>query len=143
MTEAVTKPGPVNPDFNDMMTGMENGGVAMVGIGSSTDDRERVELAVQEAVSSPLLGDIDLSGAKGALIRVVGGDDMTIQEAQQAAELISARISPGARIIWGCTVDPTIQKEIQLMVVITGVKSPQLVGSEGPVGGGGGLDMVQ
>ena len=142
MTEAVTKPGLVNLDFNDMMTVMQNGGVAMVGIGSSNDDRERVEMAVQEAVSSPLLGDIDLSGAKGALIRVIGGEDLTIQEAQQAAELISAQISPGARIIWGCTVDPTIQKEVQLMVVITGVKSAQLIGSDMPSGGGG-LDMVQ
>jgi len=142
MTEAVTKPGLVNLDYNDMMTVMQNGGVAMVGIGSSNDDRERVEIAVQEATSSPLLGDIELSNAKGALIRVIGGEDLTIQEAQQAAELISARISPGARIIWGCTVDPTIQKEVQLMVVITGVKSAQLMGSDMPAGGGG-LDMVQ
>lgn len=142
MTEVVTKPGLVNLDFSDLMTVMENGGVAMVGIGSSNDDRERVEIAVNEALSSPLLGDIDLSGAKGALIRVVGGNDMTIQEAQLAAELVSARISPGARMIWGCTVDPTIEKEVNILLVITGVKSPQLIGSDSPAASGG-MDMVQ
>ena len=142
MTEAVTKPGLVNLDYNDMLTVMQNGGVAMVGIGSSSDDRERVEMAVQESLSSPLLGDIELSEAKGALIRVIGGEDLTISEAQQAAELITARISPGARIIWGCTVDPTMSKEVQLMVVITGVKSPQLMGADAPAGGTG-MDIVQ
>ena len=141
LTEVVTKPGLVNLDFSDLMTVMENGGVAMVGIGSSSDDRERVELAVNEALSSPLLGDIDLSGAKGALIRVVGGNDMTIQEAQMAAELVSAKISPGARMIWGCTVDPTIEKDINILLVITGVKSPQLMGADAAASGG--LDMVQ
>ena len=142
MTEIVTKPGLVNLDYSDLMTVMENGGVAMVGIGSSSDDRERVELAVNEALNSPLLGDIDLSGSKGALIRVVGGEDMTIAEAQQAAELVSARISPQARIIWGCTVDPTIHGDVNILVVITGVKSPQLMGADAP-GGAGGIDSVR
>ena len=113
-----------------------------MGIGASNDDRERVELAVNEALSSPLLGDIDLTGAKGALIRVVGGEDMTIAEAQQAAELVSGRISPNARIIWGCTVDPTVDKDVQLLVVITGVKSPQLVGADEKSASSAGLDMV-
>jgi cell division protein FtsZ len=141
MTEIVTKPGLVNLDYSDLMTVMENGGVAMVGIGSSSDDRERVELAVNEALNSPLLGDIDLSGSKGALIRVVGGEDLTISEAQQAAELVSARISPQARIIWGCTVDPTIKGDVNILVVITGVKSPQLMGAD-VQGGTGGMDFV-
>lgn len=141
MTEIVTKPGLVNLDYSDLMTVMENGGVAMVGIGSSNDDRERVELAVNEALNSPLLGDIDLSGSKGALIRVVGGEDMTISEAQQAAELVSAKISPQARIIWGCTVDPTIRGDVNILVVITGVKSPQLMGADAPAGTTG-MDFV-
>jgi len=130
MTEIVTKPGLVNLDYSDLMTVMENGGVAMVGIGTSGDDRDRVELAVNEALSSPLLGDIDISQSKGALIRVVGGEDLTIAEAQQAAELVTSRISPSARIIWGCTVDPTMRGDVNLLVVITGVKSPQLMGAD-------------
>jgi cell division protein FtsZ len=141
MTEIVTKPGLVNIDYADLRTVMENGGVAMVGIGSSSEDRERVELAVGEALNSPLLGDIDIAGSKGALIRIVGGEDMTIAEAQQAAELVSAKISPAARIIWGCTVDPEVKGEVNILVVITGVKSPQLLGSEERRGGG--IDFVQ
>ena len=136
MTEIVTKPGLVNLDYSDLMTVMENGGVAMVGIGSSSEDRERVELAVNEALSSPLLGDIDISQSKGALIRVVGGEDLTIAEAQQAAELVTSRISPSARIIWGCTVDPTIHDDVNILVVITGVKSPQLMGADERQSGG-------
>jgi cell division protein FtsZ len=136
MTEIVTKPGLVNLDYSDLMTVMENGGVAMVGIGSSSEDRERVELAVNEALSSPLLGDIDISQSKGALIRVVGGEDLTISEAQQAAELVTSRISPSARIIWGCTVDPDIHDDVNILVVITGVKSPQLMGADAKQGGG-------
>jgi cell division protein FtsZ len=136
MTEIVTKPGLVNLDYSDLMTVMENGGVAMVGIGSSSEDRERVELAVNEALSSPLLGDIDISQSKGALIRVVGGEDLTIAEAQQAAELVTSRISPSARIIWGCTVDQTIHDDVNILVVITGVKSPQLMGADERQGGG-------
>ena len=143
ITEVVTKPGLVNLDYSDLMTVMENGGVAMIGIGSSDDDRDRVELAVNEALSSPLLGDIDLSDAKGALVRIVGGNDMTITEAQQAVELVGSKISPNARIIWGCTVDPTVKGEVHVLLVITGVKSPQIVGTSVPTGTSAGLDMVQ
>ncbi|MDO9537509.1 MAG: cell division protein FtsZ [Thermoplasmata archaeon] len=142
MTEIITKPGLVNLDYSDMLTVMENGGVAMVGIGSSNDDRERIELAVNEALNSPLLGDIDISDSKGALIRVVGGEDLTISEAQAAAEMISARISPNARIIWGCTVDPTMSKDVNILVVVTGVKSPQLMGADERASGNAGMDFV-
>ena len=143
ITEVITKPGLVNLDYSDLMTVMENGGVAMVGIGSSDDDRERVELAVNEAVDSPLLGEIDLTDAKGALVRIVGGSDMPISEAQQAAELVSSKISPNARIIWGCSVDPSIDKEVQILLVITGVKSAQIMGSDVDLGSSAGIDIVQ
>ena len=141
ITETVTKPGLVNLDFSDLMTVMQNGGVAMIGIGSSDDERERVDLAINEALSSPLLGDVDMSQAKGALIRVVGGLDMTLSEAEHAVEVLSGQISPSARIIWGCTVDPTIEKEVQVLLVITGVKSPALI--EGAAAQSSSLDQVQ
>lgn len=141
ITETVTKPGLVNLDFSDLMTVMQNGGVAMIGIGSSDDDRERVDMSVNEALTSPLLGDVDLTNAKGALIRVVGGHDMTLAEAERVAEIISEKISPNARIIWGCSVDPTIEKEINVLLVITGVQSPSLV--EGTPQQSSDIDMVQ
>jgi cell division protein FtsZ len=130
LTEIITKPGLVNLDFNDVMTIMKGGGVAMIGIGEA-DNRSakgtRVEAAVSQALESPLLGDIDLSAARGALIRVTGGTDMTVQEAEKAAELVLAKISPNARLIWGCSVDPQMSGMIRVMAVLTGVKGPSLL----------------
>jgi cell division protein FtsZ len=131
--ETVTKPGLVNVDFNDMMTIMKNGGVAMIGIGEAEADAgrmDKVERAVANAMNSPLLGDIDTSEARGALIRIVGGPDMTVSEAEKAAELIGARINPSARIIWGCAIDPAQNGKIRLMIVITGIKSTQFLGRD-------------
>ncbi len=86
---------------------MKEGGVAFVGIGeANTDEDDRVKAAVHEAISSPLLGDIDLKDAKGALIRIVGGPDMTISEAQRAAEIVTSSVNERARIIWGCSIRP-------------------------------------
>ncbi len=127
MTEIITKPGLVNVDFNDMMTIMKNGGMAIIGIGESDNDSDRVEEAVEEALSSPLLGDVDVSEAKGALIRIVGGPDMTVSEAERAAGLVGERINPMAQIIWGCSVEPESEGVVRVLVVITGVKSEQMI----------------
>ncbi len=125
ITEIVTKPGLVNIDFADIKTIMGSGGVALIGIGESTGAKdERVEDALRQALTSPLLGDVDIKEAKGALIRVVGGSDMTLKEAQRVAEAASAAMGPRARIIWGCSVEPESDGKIKVLVVITGVKSP-------------------
>ncbi len=100
ITEIITKPGLVNVDFNDIMTIMKNGGVAMIGIGESKSEDGRIDEAVNEALSSPLLGDLDTREARGALIRVVGGNDMTLAEAEKAAEIVGRSINPMSRIIW-------------------------------------------
>jgi cell division protein FtsZ len=130
LTEIITRPGLVNLDFNDVMTIMKNGGVAMIGMGEADQKSvkgDRVDSAVKQALESPLLGDVDVSAAKGALIRVTGGNDMTVSEAEKAAELISAKINPNARIIWGCSVDPSMAGLIRVMAVLTGVKSQSLL----------------
>lgn len=130
LTEIITKPGLVNLDFNDVMTIMKNGGVAMIGIGEGTQKTakgDRIDSAVTQALESPLLGDVDLSAARGALIRVTGGPDMTVAEAEKAAEMVSAKISPNARIIWGCSVDPSMAGIVRVMTVLTGVKGPNLM----------------
>lgn len=130
LTEIITKPGLVNLDFNDVLTVMKNGGVALIGIGEATNKTakgDRIEEAVQQALESPLLGEIDLSTARGALIRVTGGNDMTVAEAEKAAELVTAKISPNARTIWGCSVDPGLDGLVRTMVVLTGVRSPNLL----------------
>ncbi len=124
ITEIVTKPGLVNIDFADIKTIMSSGGVAMIGMGESSGPKdERVEDAMRQALTSPLLGDIDIKEAKGALIRVVGGNDMSLKEAERVVEAASSMMGPKARIIWGCSVEPESDGKIKVLVVITGVKS--------------------
>jgi len=130
MTEIITKPGLVNLDYADLMTIMKGGGVAMIGIGESDEERDRVEYAINEALESPLLGEVDLSHARGALVRVVGGPDLTVSEAEKAAEIVGKKINPMARIIWGCSVEPDLENTVQVLLVITGVKSKSLLGKE-------------
>jgi cell division protein FtsZ len=132
ITEIITKPGLVNLDFNDLRTIMKGGGVALIGIGES-ESENRAEDAVLEAINSPLLR-VDIAGATGALINVTGGPDMTVSEAQKAAEVVHKAISPTARIIWGAAVDQTMQSTIRVMLVVTGVKSPQIYGGSASTG---------
>lgn len=126
ITEMITKPGLVNLDFADLKTIMKKGGVAMIGLGESDGD-DRATEAVMEALNSPLL-DIDITDASGALVNVVGGQDMTLQEAERVVEEIYGRINPDARIIWGTSVNPALDRAIRVMLVITGVKSKQILG---------------
>jgi len=126
ITEVVTKPGLVNLDFNDIKTIMKSGGVAMIGLGESDDDDAAV-VAVNEAINSPLI-EMDISEASAALVNVTGGSDMTVTQAEQVAEIIQSKISPGARIIWGAAIDESLENTIRVMVVITGVKSKHVLG---------------
>ena len=124
INDIITRPGLVNVDFNDISSIMRNGGMATIGLGESDEPKDRVSISVEDALASPLLGEIDLSTARGALVRVQGGPDMTIAEAERAAQLISDRVNPRARIIWGCSVEPELEGKMKVMVVITGVTSP-------------------
>jgi cell division protein FtsZ len=126
ITEMITMPGLVNLDFADLKTVMKRGGVAMIGLGEAEGENKAVN-AVVEALNSPLL-EVDISEATGALVNVTGGEDMTISEAERVVEEIYSRIDPNARIIWGTTVDPNLKRNIRAMLVITGVKSKQILG---------------
>jgi cell division protein FtsZ len=126
ITEMITMPGLVNLDFADLKTVMKRGGVAMIGLGEAEGENKAVN-AVVEALNSPLL-EVDISEATGALVNVTGGEDMTISEAERVVEEIYSRVDPNARIIWGTTVDPEIKRSIRAMLVITGVKSKQILG---------------
>ena len=90
-------------------------------------NRGDAEDAVNEAINSPLI-DVDITGANGVLVNVTGGEDMSIGDAQKVAEMIQAKVSPNARIIWGASVDPALENRIRVMVVITGVKSKNILG---------------
>jgi cell division protein FtsZ len=131
LTEIITKPGLVNLDYSDIMTVMNEGGVAFVGIGESdeADPEDRTEAAIEEALNSPLLGEIDLKESKGALIRVVGGPDMTVSEAQKAAEVVGQRVAKHARLIWGCSIDPALENTVKILLIVTGARSDTVMGS--------------
>src|SRR5659263_23023 len=126
ITELITKPGLVNLDFADVRVIMQKSGVAMIGLGEAEGENKAIE-SVQKALRSPLL-DVDVSGATGALVNVVGGPDMTIAEAESVVNEIYTRIDPKARLIWGAMVDPDLENVVRTMVVVTGVTSPQILG---------------
>ena len=124
--ELVTKTGLVNLDFADIKTVMQDGGVAMIGLGESDSDN-RAEESVERALHNPLL-DIDLNGAKGALVNVTGGPNMSLEEAKTIVEKISKTLDDDAHLIWGAQIMEDLDKVIKTMVVITGVKSSQIGG---------------
>ena len=128
VTELLTTDGMVNLDFEDLKSVIGSGlGVAMIGLGAASGPG-RAEAATLEALHSPLL-ELDVSDARGALINVVGGESLTLGEAEKCAQLIKSKISPNARIIWGAAVDENLQDEIRVMLVLTGVKSNQIYGA--------------
>ena len=122
ITETITVPGLVNLDFADVSTVLKNDGIAMIGIGESDTENRALE-AVEEALRSPLL-DVDISGAKGALVNVVGSSDMTLEEAERALSKVSEVLDPEAQLIWGAQISEEMKNAVRVMVVLTGVYSP-------------------
>jgi cell division protein FtsZ len=122
ITELVTRPGLVNLDFADIKAVMTDGGLAMIGMGDSDSENRAIE-AVERALNNPLL-DVDIDGAKGALINVSGGVDITIRECQKIVETIATRLSPDAKIIWGAQIVKELGDSIRTMLIVTGVNSP-------------------
>ena len=127
IAELVTKAGLVNLDFADIRAIMKGGGVALIGVGESDTENRAVE-AVEKAINNPLL-DVDITGANGALINVIGGEDMTLDEARKVVETVSEKLDEDARIIWGAQIGKDMEKTIRTMLIVTGVKSSQILGS--------------
>ena len=128
ITEMITKPGLVNLDFADVRTVLQDGGIAMVGIGES-DTSNRAEEAVEEALNSPLL-DVDITGAKGAIVNVTGSPDMTLDEIEKIIARVSEALDTDANIIWGAQHSENMKNTIQVMVIISGVHSPYALDHE-------------
>jgi len=128
IAELVTKTGLVNLDFADIKTIMSNGGVAMIGVGES-DTESRAQEAVEKALNNPLL-DVDISGASGALVNISGGPDMTLDEAKKVVETVSEKLEEDSRIIWGAQIYEDLERTIRVMLIVTGVKSPQIFGPQ-------------
>lgn len=128
IAELVTKPGLINLDFNDIRAVMKEGGVAMIGVGESDSENRAME-AVEKAIENPLL-DVDITGAKGAIVNVSGGPNMTLDEAKTVVHTISERLAPDAKIIWGASISNDLNNTIKSMLVVTGVESPQIFGRQ-------------
>jgi cell division protein FtsZ len=126
IAELVTKAGLVNLDFADIRAVMGKGGVALIGVGES-DSENRAQEAVEKAVNNPLL-DVDISGANGALINVIGGPDMTLEEAKKVIESVSQKLDEDARVIWGAQIYDDMSGTLRTMLIVTGVKSAQIFG---------------
>ncbi len=126
IVETITVPSLVNLDFADVRTIMSAGGVSAICVGES-DSQQKIKDAVLKAINHPLL-EVDYSGALGALVHVVCGHDCTLAEINEAGEMISKRLSPEAQVMWGARVVPEYTGKVQVIAIITGVKSPYLLG---------------
>jgi len=126
IVETIAVPSLVNLDYADVKAIMTNGGVAAIGVGAS-DTNNRVEEAVKGALSNPLL-DISYEGATGALLHISGGTDLTLDEISRAGELVTESLDDDANVIWGARVSEGMKGKITIMTIITGVKSPWIIG---------------
>lgn len=119
ISDLITMPGIINVDFADIRSVMENAGSALMGIGTSSGEK-RAEEAARDAINSPLL-EISITGAKGVLFAIAGGDDLGMLEIQDAARAITESIDPHAKVIFGAIKDEKLKKnEVKVTVIATG-----------------------
>ena len=119
ISDLITVPGEINLDFADVKTIMHGMGMALMGTGVSSGEHRAVE-AAQRAISSPLLEEASIEGAKGVLINVTGGADMTLFEVHEAASIIQEAADEEANIIFGTVIDPRMKDEVKVTVIATG-----------------------
>lgn len=119
ISDLITVPGEINLDFADVKTIMSGMGMALMGTGVAEGEHRAVE-AAQRAISSPLLEDASIHGARGVLINVTGGEDMTLLEVSEAANIIQEAADPDANIIFGTVIDRALQGKVKVTVIATG-----------------------
>jgi len=126
VTETISQPSLVNLDYADVRTIMHSGGVATVGFGES-DAKNRAEECIIKAMTNPLL-EVDYHGGSGALIHMTGGSDLRLDEVNQIGEYVSKQLDPEAQVIWGARIDPNYGNRLKVITIVTGVKSPYILG---------------
>ncbi len=126
ISDLINNTGLVNVDFNDVRAVMEEKGKALMGIGYGSGE-SRSQEAAQAAISSPLLEDMDIQGAKGLLINITSGQDITMDEIHEASTLIQSAAHEDANIIWGVVIDENMHEQMAITVVATGFSSKPVV----------------
>ena len=124
VTDLITMPGMINLDFNDIRSVMAEMGKAMMGTGEATGASRALD-AAEAAIRNPLLDDVSMRGARGVLINITGGNDMTLYEVDTAANRIREEVDPDANIIFGSTFNPELDGSIRVSVVATGIDAGQ------------------
>jgi cell division protein FtsZ len=131
ISDLIISSGHINVDFADVKTVMSERGMAIMGVGMGTGDKRAVE-AAHKAISSPLLEDISIHGAKGVLINVTGNMDMTLHEVTEASTLIQEQAHEDARVIWGLVFDESMGDSVRITVIATGFGEEAVKAEEKP-----------
>jgi cell division protein FtsZ len=126
VTDLMVKPGLINLDFADIRAVMSEMGKAMMGTGEAEGDRRAID-AAEAAISNPLLEDVSMKGARGVLINITGGLDMTLFEVDEAANRIREEVDPDANIIFGSTFDEVLEGRMRISVVATGIEADKAI----------------
>ncbi|MFZ0926892.1 MAG: cell division protein FtsZ [Halobacteriota archaeon] len=126
IAETITQPSLINLDYADVRTIMNSGGVAAMLVGESRS-QDKARDVVREAFNHPLL-EVDFRGAKGALIHITGGPDLTLKEAEEIAKALTSQLDPNANVIWGARVQRGYEGRVRVMSIVTGVQSAQVLG---------------
>jgi len=130
IAELITRPGLINVDFADVRTVMSEMGMAMMGTGIASGDN-RARLAAEAAISSPLLEDVDMTGARGVLVNITAGSDMSIGEFEEVGDAVRSITSDGATVVVGTVIDPEMRDEIHVTVIVTGLGRKQSANGSG------------
>ncbi len=145
ISDTIMFPSLINVDYADVQTVMQNGGLSMISLGQGSG-HDKVEDVVKDTLEHPLL-DVDYEGAKGCLIHLEGGPDLSLGDAIKAGELLTQSFDEGASVKMGARINPSLQDGIRITAIITGVKSPYMFGKGGgeaaePQGAGGELEYL-
>ncbi len=120
ISDLITRPGLINVDFADVRTVMSEMGMAMMGTGSATGE-QRARQAAEAAIASPLLEDVNFSGARGILVNITAGLDMSIGEFEEVGDVVKEFISDDATVVVGTVIDPEMTAEMRVTVIVTGL----------------------
>lgn len=120
ISDLITRPGLINVDFADVRTVMSEMGMAMMGTGNAKGE-ERARQAAEAAIASPLLEDVNFSGARGILVNITAGLDMSIGEFEEVGDVVKGFISDDATVVVGTVIDPEMTEEMRVTVIVTGL----------------------